>query len=75
MLTALLSLKSGIYGNRIFISVKQQLLRTVSFFNYKDSVPKAGDKAIYSDKFVAFTNGKYPERVEVKLNKLIKVKH
>jgi 4-amino-4-deoxy-L-arabinose transferase-like glycosyltransferase len=41
------------------------------FFYYKDSIPKAGNKAVYSDKYVAFTNGTYPEKVEISLSKLI----
>lgn len=40
------------------------------FFYYKGSIPKAGSKAVYSDKYVAFTNGAYPEKVEISLSKL-----
>ena len=40
------------------------------YFEYLDSIPKAGSKAIYSDKYVAYTNGEYPERVEIKLTEL-----
>jgi hypothetical protein len=40
------------------------------FFMYNDSVPKAGDKAVYLENSIVYTNGKYRERVEIKLNKL-----
>jgi hypothetical protein len=42
------------------------------FFNYKDSIPNAGRTAILTSNSVAYIEGKYPERVEVKLNKLKK---
>jgi len=42
------------------------------FFNYRDSIPKAGKIAIFNDKVVAYIDGEYPEKVEIKLNKLKK---
>lgn len=36
------------------------------FFTYTDSVPRAGKTAIFNDKTVAYIDGKYPERVEIK---------
>lgn len=40
------------------------------FFFYTGTIPKAGTMAVYSDKYVTFTNGSYTERVEISLNKL-----
>lgn len=56
----------GMRTSDIF-SGKAVITKDTIFFNYNDSIPKAGDKAVYSDKFVAYTNGEYPERVDVKL--------
>jgi hypothetical protein len=39
-------------------------------FHYSDSIPKAGDRAILTDRTVAYFGGKYSERVEIKLNKM-----
>lgn len=40
------------------------------FFNYSDSAPTAGSIAVITNKHLAFINGTYPERVEIKLNTL-----
>ena len=40
------------------------------FFVYADSVPKAGNKAIFNNKAVAFVNGEYPESLNINLIKL-----
>ncbi len=40
------------------------------FFYYKDSIPHAGSIAVYSDKYIAYVNGSYPEKVEIRLSKL-----
>ena len=40
------------------------------FFYYQDFIPKAGNKAVYSNKYVAFTNGTYPERLEISSSRL-----
>lgn len=40
------------------------------FFQYQGAAPKAGSQAAWSDRFVEYTNGDYPETVEIKLNKL-----
>ncbi len=42
------------------------------YFNYKDSIPKAGKKAIITNRFVSYIGGIYPESLEIKLNKLTK---
>ena len=49
---------------------KAKITADTIFFNYQDSIPKAGTIAIYSDKYVAYINGTYPERVEISSNKL-----
>jgi hypothetical protein len=40
------------------------------FFHYLDSIPKAGDIAVLKSNVVAYINGSYPERIEIKLNKI-----
>lgn len=40
------------------------------FFYYQGPIPAAGNKAVYSDRYVAFTNGTYPETVEIRSSKL-----
>lgn len=42
---------------------------TISF-HYSDSIPKAGDRAILTDRTVAYFGGEHSESVEIKLNKL-----
>lgn len=40
------------------------------YFKYKDSIPKAGLKAVIEKEFVNYINGSYHESVQIKLNKL-----
>lgn len=40
------------------------------FFHYIDSIPKAGSIAVFKSNAVAYINGSYPERIEIKLNKI-----
>jgi hypothetical protein len=40
------------------------------YFKYKDSIPKAGTKAILINSFLKYIDGEYPESVEVKINKI-----
>lgn len=40
------------------------------YFKYKDSIPKAGSKALLNNGFVNYLNGSYPESISIKLNKL-----
>ena len=49
---------------------KVKITSDTLYFEYLDSIPKAGSKAIYSDKYVVYTNGEYPERVQIKLSEL-----
>lgn len=39
-------------------------------FDYNDSIPKAGNYAIYDKNTVYYTHGEYPERVEITFSKL-----
>ena len=39
-------------------------------FTYLDSIPKAGQTAIYNDKVVSFIDGEYNERVSISMTKL-----
>lgn len=49
-----------------------ELKNDTLYFNYKGSIPKAGSKALIEKGFINYINGSYPERVEVKFNKLKK---
>ena len=45
-----------------------ELKNDTIYFQYSDSIPKAGNKAILTEKFVSFFSGQYPERLEIKKN-------
>ncbi len=55
-------------------SGKASIVSDSIFFNYSDSIPRAGQTAIYSNNYVAFIDGEYPERIQVKMTKLDSVK-
>jgi hypothetical protein len=40
------------------------------FFNYTDSIPRAGQTAIYNSTTIAYIDGQYPERMSIKLNEI-----
>ncbi|MDN5216904.1 hypothetical protein QQ020_32840 [Fulvivirgaceae bacterium BMA12] len=40
------------------------------YFNYSDSIPKAGNKAMLTERLVLYFNGAYAERLEIKKNDL-----
>ncbi len=40
------------------------------YFEYRDSIPKAGSKAVIEKGFVNYINGSYHESIQIKLNKL-----
>ena len=42
------------------------------FFNYLDSIPKAGKTAIFNDKVVGYIDGEYHERLQIGQTKLTK---
>lgn len=56
--------KADVYAGRV--SQKGDTL----FFNYTDSVPKAGKTAIVTAKSVRYIDGAYPESMGIRLNKL-----
>ena len=43
-----------------------ELKNDTLYFQYLDSIPKAGNMAILTKRFVSYFNGEYPERLEVK---------
>lgn len=43
-----------------------ELKNDTLFFKYADSIPKAGNMAVLTKKFVSYFNGEYPEKLEVK---------
>ncbi|MFL9833808.1 hypothetical protein [Chryseobacterium terrae] len=47
-----------------------ELKNDTLYFRYKDSIPKAGSKAIIQNGYVNYINGDYSESVQIKLNKL-----
>jgi hypothetical protein len=49
---------------------KIELIGDTIVFHYRDSIPKAGARAILTKNWVSYFGGKYPESVEIKLNKL-----
>lgn len=40
------------------------------YFNYRDKIPKAGNKAIINNKIVIYTEGEYSERLEIEKNEI-----
>ncbi|MFY7814055.1 MAG: hypothetical protein ACOVRK_02575 [Chryseobacterium taeanense] len=57
-------------GNDVY-SGKYKLENDTVYFNYDGLVPKAGSKALIANGFVNYFGGKYPERIEIKFNKLL----
>ena len=47
-----------------------ELKNDTLYFKYSNSIPKAGNKAILTERFVSYFNGEYPERLEVKKSEL-----
>jgi hypothetical protein len=47
-----------------------ELKNDTIFFKYSDSIPKTGNKAILTEKYVTYFSGEYPERLEIKKNLL-----
>ena len=47
-----------------------ELKNDTIYFNYSDSIPKAGNRAILTKKFISFLNGEYSERLEIKQNEI-----
>jgi hypothetical protein len=40
------------------------------FFNYVDSIPRAGKTAIYNSTRIAYIDGQYPESMPIALNEI-----
>lgn len=53
-----------------FFSGTIELITDTIIFNYKDSIPKAGTKAVIGNDRISFIDGEYPESIEIKLNEL-----
>lgn len=49
-----------------------RLNKDTIFFNYTDSIPKAGKTGIINKHSVSYIDGSYSESVEIKLNQLTK---
>ncbi|GGD30529.1 hypothetical protein [Flavobacterium orientale] len=47
-----------------------ELKNDTLYFQYSDSIPKAGNKATLTKRFVSYFNGEYPERLEIKKSEL-----
>lgn len=47
-----------------------ELKNDTIYFNYSDSIPKAGNRAILTKKFISYFNGEYSERLEIKQNEI-----
>jgi hypothetical protein len=60
---------SGFLSSDIYAG-KAKITADSIFFYYKDSIPGAGNKAVYSDTYVAYINGTHRERVEISSSKL-----
>lgn len=71
------------YENKSFEFISQGMMREKDiykgsyelkndtiYFKYKDSIPKAGSKALINNGLVNYLNGSYPESISIKLNKL-----
>ena len=54
--------KGDIYAGTI------EIKKDTIFFQYSDSIPKAGNKAVLTYNFVSYFSGEYPERLEIKKN-------
>ena len=49
---------------------KIELSNDTISFHYKDSIPRAGSKAVINKGYVVYLNGDYYERLEIKKNEL-----
>lgn len=64
-------ISQGMMWDKDIYTGSYKLKNDTLYFKYKDSIPKAGSKAVIKKGFVNYMDGNYPESVEVKLNKLI----
>ena len=47
-----------------------ELKNDTLYFNYNDSIPKAGDRAVLTEKSDSYFNGEYPESLMIRKNEL-----
>ena len=64
-------ISQGMMRDKDISTGNYELKNDTIYFKYKDSIPRAGSKAVIEKGFVNYINGTYPESVEIKLNKLI----
>jgi len=63
----------GLERKGVIYSGTMELKNDTIHFKYSNSIPKAGNKAILTEKFISYFSGKYPERMKIKKN-LLKTK-
>jgi hypothetical protein len=51
-------------------SGKVKITTDTLFFNYTDSIPKAGKTAVYNSTRIAYIDGQYPESMLITLNEI-----
>ena len=61
---------SGLRGDGDIYNGKVSIKKDSMFFNYSDSIPRAGTKAIYNNKRIAYIDGEYPESLSISESKL-----
>ena len=52
--------RGDIYSGKIELKID------TIYFKYSDLIPRAGNKAVLTEKFVSYFNGEYPEELEIK---------
>ncbi len=60
---------SGPWSSTVY-SGKAEIDKKQISFAYKDSIPRAGNVAIYDKNMVYYTHGSYPERLGIRLSKI-----
>jgi len=60
------------FPNSKFHSGKIRILKDTIFFDYADSIPAFGNKAIIEGRYLIYTNGKYKETLEIWLDSISK---
>ncbi len=63
-------ISQGMVRDKNVYSGSYELKNDTLYFKYRDSIPKAGSKAVIEKGFVNYINGSYHESVQIKLNKL-----
>ncbi|WP_312076145.1 hypothetical protein [Chryseobacterium sp.] len=64
-------ISAGIRNDDDMYSETYSLKSDTIYFKYKDSIPNAGSKAVIENGYVNYLDGSYPERIQIKLNKLL----